>query len=148
MYRVINLQVVLLPGNLLDKQRAEPSALRSVTQPAGLHYHPGSASSTPVLSRIQLWTAVKGRTTIKLPQQLSVQLENKFSPLLQDPGSPSDDLDNISSSHSRIRTESNLGRKRLQGKLTNGPQTLTVGDSAVKDGKSMCSKNTKIGYGL
>uniref|UniRef100_A0A8C9XI99 OSK domain-containing protein n=1 Tax=Sander lucioperca TaxID=283035 RepID=A0A8C9XI99_SANLU len=99
-----------------------------------------SASSTPVLSRTQPWTAAKGRISNKMPpQQLSVQLDNRFAPLLQDPGH---DLDCVSSSHSRVRTESNSKSKKLQGKLTTGHQTLIVGDSAVKDIKS--SKNTKI----
>lgn len=102
-----------------------------------------SASSTPVLRRTQPRTAAKGRTSNKPPQQPIVQLENRFAPLLQDPASPSDDLDNHSSSHSRVRTESNSERKRLQGKLTTGPQTMIVGDFAVTDVKSTCSKNTE-----
>uniref|UniRef100_A0A3B4WW15 Uncharacterized protein n=1 Tax=Seriola lalandi dorsalis TaxID=1841481 RepID=A0A3B4WW15_SERLL len=117
-------------------------------QLAGLHYHalPSRqwASSTPVRSRTQPWTAAKGRTNNKPPQQPRVQLENRFAPLQQDPGSPSDDLDYLSSSYSRERTESKSESKRLQGKLTPGPQTLILGDCAIKDLRSMCSKNTKI----
>uniref|UniRef100_A0A3B4VIB5 Uncharacterized protein n=1 Tax=Seriola dumerili TaxID=41447 RepID=A0A3B4VIB5_SERDU len=52
-----------------------------------------------------------------------------------DPGSLSDDLDNLSSSHSRVRTESKS--ERLQGKLTPGPQTVILGDCAVKDLRSI-----------
>ncbi len=100
-----------------------------------------SASSTPVLGRTQPWTAAKGRVSNKPPQQPSVQQQNRFSPLLQD---PSDDLDNIPSSHRRVRTESKSESKRLQRKLTTGPQTLIVGDAAVNDVRSMCSKNTKV----
>lgn len=44
-----------------------------------------SAWSTPELSRTQPWIAAKGRTSNKPPQQLSVQLENRFTLLLQDP---------------------------------------------------------------
>ena len=99
-----------------------------------------SASSTPVLSRTQSWTAAKGKISNKMPpQQLSVQVKNRFAPLLQDPGH---NLDYVSSSHSRVRTESNSKSKKLQGKLMTGPQILIVSDSAVKDIKS--SKNTKI----
>ncbi|XP_037636978.1 uncharacterized protein LOC119494862 [Sebastes umbrosus] len=82
----------------------------------------------------------------KPPQQRSLQLENRFAPLLQDPGSRSDALDNLNSSHSRVRTKSNSEGKRLPGKLTTGPQTQTliVGDAAVKDVKSMWSKDIKV----
>ena len=44
-----------------------------------------SAWSTPELSRTQPWIAAKGRTSNKPPQQPSVQLENRFTLLLQDP---------------------------------------------------------------
>lgn len=44
-----------------------------------------SAWSTPELSRTQPWIAAKGRTSNKPPQQPSVQLENRFALLLQDP---------------------------------------------------------------
>uniref|UniRef100_A0A667WYM3 SGNH hydrolase-type esterase domain-containing protein n=1 Tax=Myripristis murdjan TaxID=586833 RepID=A0A667WYM3_9TELE len=74
-----------------------------------------ASSSTPVHSGTQPWTAAKGRTNNKAPQQPSMRLENRFSPLL-----------------------------RLQGKLMTGPETLILGDHAVKDLRSMCSKNTKI----
>ena len=63
---------------------------------------------------------------------------------MQDPGSLSVDLDNFSSSHSRVTTESNSENKRLQLKLTTRPQTLIVVDFSVKDGRRMCSKKTKI----
>ena len=107
-----------------------------------------NASSTPVSSRTQPWTAVKGRKNNKPPQQPSVRLDNRFAPLLQDPGSPSDDLNNHSSSNSRVRkeskSESKSESKRQQGKLTTGPETLILGDCAIKDVRSMCSKNTKV----
>ena len=103
-----------------------------------------SASSTPILGRTHPWTAAKGRTNNKPPQQPTLQLENRFAPLLKDPGSLSDDPENLSSSHSRVSTESTSQSKRLQGKLTTGPQTLIVGDIAVKDVRSICSKNTKV----
>uniref|UniRef100_A0A3Q2D836 SGNH hydrolase-type esterase domain-containing protein n=1 Tax=Cyprinodon variegatus TaxID=28743 RepID=A0A3Q2D836_CYPVA len=74
-----------------------------------------SASLAPVPSRTQPWTAAMGK------------ISNK-----------SDDRDCVSSPHSRVRTESNSKSK----KLTTGPQTLIVGDSAVKDFKNI--KNTKI----
>lgn len=64
----------------------------------------------------------KGRVGDKPPKQPRVQLENRFTPLLQDPGSLSDDLDNHNS-HYRVRYDSNSESKRLQGKLIMGPQT-------------------------
>lgn len=133
--RVINLQVIVLPGTLLGAKpkyksfywemggrvtgRAQRPEVCDATGWPALSSRQ-SASSTPVLSRTQPWTAAKGRISNKPPQQPSVQLENRFAPLLQDPGSPSDDLDNLLSSHSRVRTESKSQSKRLQGKLTTG----------------------------
>ncbi|XP_061915766.1 uncharacterized protein LOC133658135 [Entelurus aequoreus] len=53
-----------------------------------------TASSTPLPRRTQQRTAEKRRTTNKPPQQASVQLKNRFAPLLMDNGSPSDCLNN------------------------------------------------------
>ncbi len=103
-----------------------------------------NSSSSPVPIRKQPWTAAKGRMSNKPPQQANVQLENWFAPLSQDAGSPSHSLDKIPPSHSRVRTESSSENDELQGKLKPGPQTLTVGDIAVKDMKSMFSRNTKV----
>ncbi|XP_035495616.2 uncharacterized protein LOC118313818 [Scophthalmus maximus] len=103
----------------------------------------GSASSTPTPSRRQPWTAAKGRNINMPPQQPCVQLENRFAPMLQDPGSPPDNRDNLPSAYNRVRAESNSESKRLQSKLMARPQTLIVGDSAVKDIRSLCNKNTK-----
>ncbi|XP_044030151.1 uncharacterized protein LOC122865583 [Siniperca chuatsi] len=76
----------------------------------------------------QPWTAAKGRVSNKPPQQPSVHLQNKFAPLLQDSGSLSDDLDNLSSSHSRdkIQEESKQeditqGGRNLEGELPQPP---------------------------
>lgn len=102
-----------------------------------------SSSSTPVASRTQPWTSAKGRASRKPPQRPSVKLDNRYAPLSQDARSPSDDLDNLTS-HNRVRTETKSESKRLLGKLTTGPQTLIVGDFAIKDAKNMCSKNTKV----
>ena len=88
-------------------------------------------NSCPTLSRTEPWTAAKGRRRNKPTQQPSLQLENRFAPLLQDSGSPSDDLDNLSSSHSRVRTENKSESKRLQEKLTTEAHTLIVGDYTV-----------------
>ncbi len=44
--------------------------------------------------RKQLWTAAKGRIGSKAPQQPSLQLENRFAPLSQDPGSLPHNTDN------------------------------------------------------
>ncbi len=76
--------------------------------------------------------AAKGSVSDKPPQQPSVQLENRFAPLLQDAGCPSFSLGEIPPSHSRIRTESTSKNERLQGKLKPKPQTLIVGNIAVK----------------
>ncbi|CAJ1085741.1 unnamed protein product [Xyrichtys novacula] len=87
-------------------------------------------SSTPVQRKKQPWIAAKGGPKIKNnlpPQQPSLSLHNRFAPLLRNPGS--------SSPHSRVRSE----RKSKNGE----PQTLIVGDSAIKDIQNM-SKNSKV----
>ncbi|KAK5894034.1 hypothetical protein CesoFtcFv8_010765 [Champsocephalus esox] len=96
-----------------------------------------SASSTPK----QPWTAAKGRITNNPPKPPSVPIQNRYAPLTESRRSLSDDLDNPSSSHSRVRTNSYSKSKSLEGKLTTGPETLIVGDSAVRDVKGLCSKN-------
>jgi len=101
-----------------------------------------SASSTPIHTRKQPWTAAKGRTTNNPPKPPSVPIQNRYAPLTENRRSLSD---NLSSSHSRVRTNSYSKSKRLEGKLTTGPETLIVGDSAVRDVKGLCSKNnTKV----
>uniref|UniRef100_A0AAZ1XYZ3 SGNH hydrolase-type esterase domain-containing protein n=1 Tax=Oreochromis aureus TaxID=47969 RepID=A0AAZ1XYZ3_OREAU len=47
-------------------------------------------------------------------------------------------------SHSEVRSENLLKSKRPQGKLKARPETLILGDSAVKDVQRMCGKNTKV----
>lgn len=62
------------------------------------------------------------------------------------------DLDKLTSSHKRVRSESNPENKILQGKLTTGPQTMIVGDFAVKnvrhlfwaDGTSLNKSGVKL----
>lgn len=65
-------------------------------------------------------------------------LKTEFNLLLQDHVSLSDDLDNLSSSHSKVRTESIFQSKRLQGKLT-----LTVGNFSIEDVKGISNKSAK-----
>lgn len=77
----------------------------------------------------------------KPPKQLNVKLQNRFAPLSKDPGSLSD---NHPSKSSEVRSENLLKSKRPQGKLKARPETLIVGDSAVKDVQRMCGKNTKV----
>lgn len=77
----------------------------------------------------------------KPPKQLNVKLQNRFAPLSKDPGSISD---NHPSKSSEVRSENLLNSKRPQGKLKARPETLIVGDSAVKDVQRMCGKNTKV----
>uniref|UniRef100_A0A3Q3FN22 Uncharacterized protein n=1 Tax=Labrus bergylta TaxID=56723 RepID=A0A3Q3FN22_9LABR len=99
-----------------------------------------SASSTPVSRGIQPWAAAKGKVRNKPPPQINVELQNRYSPLLQSPGSSSGFL----SSDTRVRTENISKSKRLQGKLKPGLETLIVGDFAVKDVQRMCGKNTEV----
>ena len=99
-----------------------------------------SASSTPVPGRTQPWKTVEGRMSNKPPKQSCIELRNRFSPLMKDTEFQSDHP----SSDSGVRTDSMLNSKRLQGKLKPGPQTLIVGDNAIRDLQRVCSKNTKV----
>uniref|UniRef100_A0A3Q2V3Y7 SGNH hydrolase-type esterase domain-containing protein n=1 Tax=Haplochromis burtoni TaxID=8153 RepID=A0A3Q2V3Y7_HAPBU len=99
------------------------------------------SSSTPVHRRKQDWTTVNRKVNNKPPKQLNVKLQNRFAPLSKDPGSISD---NHPSKSSEVRSENLLKSKRPQGKLKARPETLIVGDSAVKDVQRMCGKNTKV----
>lgn len=76
----------------------------------------------------------------KPPKQSSIELRNRYSPLMKDPEFPSDHP----SSDSRVRTGSMSNSKRLQGKLKPGPQTLIVGDNVIRDLQRVCTKNTKV----
>uniref|UniRef100_A0A668RNZ4 Uncharacterized protein n=1 Tax=Oreochromis aureus TaxID=47969 RepID=A0A668RNZ4_OREAU len=98
------------------------------------------SSSTPVYGRKQDWTTVNRKINNKPPKQLNVKLQNRFAPLSKDPGSISDNYPSISS---EVRSENLLKSKRPQGKLKARPETLIVGDSAVKDVQRMSGKNTK-----
>ncbi|XP_061895699.1 uncharacterized protein grxcr1a isoform X1 [Entelurus aequoreus] len=69
-----------------------------------------TASSTPLPRRTQQRTAEKRRTTNKPPQQASVQLKNRFAPLLMDNGSPSDCLNNPPSPRRRVELLLEFGR--------------------------------------
>ncbi|CAI5683025.1 unnamed protein product, partial [Oreochromis niloticus] len=99
------------------------------------------SSSTPVYGRKQDWTTVNRKVNNKPPKQLNVKLQNRFTPLSKDPGSISD---NHPSKSSEVRSENLLKSKRPQGKLKARPETLILGDSAVKDVQRMCGKNTKV----
>lgn len=63
----------------------------------------------------QPWTTAKGGTSNN-PLQPRVQLESRFAPVMQDPGSPPADLDNLSSPRDRVRTESKSTKKQATGK--------------------------------
>lgn len=103
-----------------------------------------NTSSTPLLTKAQLRPVVRRKATSKPPpHQPDMQLQIRFALLLQDSGSPSDDLDEISL-HTRVRPNSNSESKRQQRKLNAGPQTLTVGDFGVKDLRYMCGQRTKV----
>lgn len=99
-----------------------------------------SASSTPVPGRTQPWKTVKGRISNKPPKQSSIELRNRYSPLTKDPEFLSDNP----SSNSGVRTASMSNSKGQQRKLKPEPQTLIVGDSAIRDLQMVCSKNTKV----
>ncbi|CAI5657641.1 unnamed protein product [Oreochromis niloticus] len=96
------------------------------------------SSSTPVYGRKQDWTTVNRKVNNKPPKQLNVKLQNRFAPLSKDPASISD---NHPSKSSEVRSENLLKSKRPQGKLKARPETLIVGDSAVKDVQRMCGSN-------
>lgn len=96
-----------------------------------------SASSTPASGRTQLWKAARGRINNKLPEQSSIEVQNRFSPLMRDPESPSDHP----SSGGGVRTDSMSNRKK---KLRPGPQTLIIGDNGIRDLQRVCGKNTKV----
>ncbi|CAI5677846.1 unnamed protein product [Oreochromis niloticus] len=99
------------------------------------------SSSTPVYGRKQDWTTANRKVNNKPPKQLNVKLQNRFAPLSKDPASISD---NHPSKSSEVRSENLLKSKRPQGKLKARPETLIVGDSAIKDVQRMCGKNTKV----
>lgn len=101
-----------------------------------------SVTSTPVPRAKQPWTVATTRTNKSKPtQNTGIQLENRFSPLLED----SDSLKKSSYSHTRQRYEPTSHHKMLRKELTTGPQTLIVGDGAVNEIKHFCSKkNTKV----
>uniref|UniRef100_A0A3Q3SCN1 SGNH hydrolase-type esterase domain-containing protein n=1 Tax=Mastacembelus armatus TaxID=205130 RepID=A0A3Q3SCN1_9TELE len=101
------------------------------------------SSSTPVQRKAQPWITAKGKRSNKTPKKLTVQLQNRFAPLLQDPRS--DHLDNPPHPQRGVRSENSTEDRKLRGKLT-GPQTLIVGDLAIKDVRRMCSNNTKVLY--
>ena len=79
-----------------------------------------NTSSAHVPERRQQWTTVKKWTINKHDKQTTARQEKSFAPLTQEPELLSDDLDNHSSSHSRVKCERKSDRKRLQ----TGPQTL------------------------
>ncbi|XP_071062166.1 uncharacterized protein [Pseudochaenichthys georgianus] len=81
-------------GSVILSSKAEPSALKSA-----LLSPRKSASSTPIHTRKQQWTAAKGRITNNPPKPPSVPIQNRYAPLTEN--RRSDDLDNLSSSHSR-----------------------------------------------
>uniref|UniRef100_A0A3P8RHM4 SGNH hydrolase-type esterase domain-containing protein n=1 Tax=Astatotilapia calliptera TaxID=8154 RepID=A0A3P8RHM4_ASTCA len=54
------------------------------------------------------------------------------------------DIGQSSIKSSEVRSENLLKSKRPQGKLKARPETLIVGNSAVKDVQRMCGKNTKV----
>ena len=89
-----------------------------------------AASSTPV----HQWKTAKGRTTNKPPQKISVQLRNRFTPLLHD---RPDDTDNVSSP-SRVRTQDKSPHRQQM------PEILIVGDTAVKDVKNIIKRKAKV----
>ena len=96
-----------------------------------------SASSTPVPKRKQPWTTVKTKSKSVPTQITKIQLENRFAPLYQDRAS--------SPSMNKERYETKSKSKRSQKELMTGPQTLIVGDVAVKEVNSFCSKkNTNV----
>uniref|UniRef100_A0AAZ1XBF5 Uncharacterized protein n=1 Tax=Oreochromis aureus TaxID=47969 RepID=A0AAZ1XBF5_OREAU len=88
--------------------------------------------------RKQDWTTVNRKVNNKPPKQLNVKLQNRFAPLSKDPASISD---NHPPKSSEVRSENLLKSKSPQGKLKAKPETLIVGDSAVKDVQRMCGSN-------
>ena len=103
-----------------------------------------SSSSTPMQSKTQPWTKAKGKKSNNAPKPPGVKTQNRFAPLLQDPGFPTEDLDNFTDSQRRVRPDRKSEVRKLQGKLLTGPQTLVVGDSAITNVGSMFGRNTKV----
>lgn len=81
-----------------------------------------STSSTHVLSRTQPWKEL----TTNLPNGKVHNLRTALHRCFRWLGSP------LMLTQQGARTESNSASKRLQGRLTTGPQTLAAGDFAVK----------------
>uniref|UniRef100_A0A3B3BEA3 SGNH hydrolase-type esterase domain-containing protein n=1 Tax=Oryzias melastigma TaxID=30732 RepID=A0A3B3BEA3_ORYME len=79
--------------------------------------------------------------TVKKPSMNGAKtLQNRFTPLSDDPGLPNDHpLEG-----STRRTCNPSEGKRAGRKLKARPETLIVGDSTVKDVQWFCSRNTKV----
>lgn len=103
-----------------------------------------SSSSTPVQRKAQPWITARGKANKTAPKQPHMQLQNRFAPLLKDPGSSSDDLDNLSTSQRRVRSESKSEDRRLQAKLMTRPHTLIVGNMYSKNTKVLCFPNDMV----
>lgn len=99
------------------------------------------ASSTPVRERRRDSTAANGKVSQKLSKQPKVKLQNRFVPLLENPGSLSDDH---LSQGSEMRTDNLSESERPQRKPKMTTETLIVGDFSVKDVQWICGKNTKV----
>lgn len=73
-----------------------------------------------------------------------MKLQNHFAPLLQDPGFPTEDLDNFTDLQRRVRPDRKSEVQKLQGKPLTGPQILLVGNCAITNLGSMFGRNTKV----
>lgn len=114
-----------------------------ITDATGRPALPSASSSTPLRGREQPWITARGKTNSNNPVQQPVKTHNRYAPLLQDPAPPPDEQKNLPSPLRRVRS-GHKSASRPQPMLTTGPQTLIVGDTAVKHLRSMCSENMKV----
>uniref|UniRef100_A0A8C5GQL9 OSK domain-containing protein n=1 Tax=Gouania willdenowi TaxID=441366 RepID=A0A8C5GQL9_GOUWI len=101
-----------------------------------------ASTSTPLSAQAQKWTSAKGRSITKSQTQFHVELGNRFTPLLNDQGSGSNEVNTQPSG--TAKTESASGKQKLHGRPKQQPHTLIVGDVSVKDAQKMFSSNVKV----
>uniref|UniRef100_A0A8C2WHW1 OSK domain-containing protein n=1 Tax=Cyclopterus lumpus TaxID=8103 RepID=A0A8C2WHW1_CYCLU len=116
---------------------------------AGLRYHSGTVPPQPphLGGRSNGLLQEREVTTTNFHSKQVCKCRNRFTPLMQVPGFPSDDQDSIAPSHNKVRPESQEPQRELTTgltKLMTGPKNLIVGDFSVRDMKSMFSVDTKV----
>jgi len=102
-------------------------------------------ASTPVADKEQPWIATKGRNNRNSPIPQTLQLDNRFQPLLHEPRSLPEDLAHSPSPRHSVRNEGCSKNTRPQQQQANDTRlkTLVVGDSTIKNINTGGKKNTK-----